>query len=106
MARSSHAKRWSAWSGQPTKNPALLRGFSCCAGNEALGRLHLVGLQTLRALDDVEGNLLAFLQGLESGADDRAEMHEHVFTVFAADETEALGIVEPLHGAGLTLRHN
>src|SRR5687767_1726372 len=70
-----------------------------------LGRLHLVGLQALRALDHHEANLLAFLQRLEAGALDGAEVHEEVFTAFTADEAKALRIVEPLHGTRLTIRH-
>src|SRR6185437_381972 len=105
------AASWPSWNRDrtarvPTKNPASLRGFPCRLGNDGSGGLHLVSLQAFRPLDDIEGDLLAFLQGLEAGAGDRAEMHEHVFTIFAADETKALGIVEPFHGAGLTLRHS
>jgi len=35
---------------------------------DGLDRLHLVSLHTLLTLDGDEGNLLAFLQGLEAGA--------------------------------------
>ena len=66
------------------------------------GSHHFVGLQTLLALHNLEAHLLAFLQALEAITRDRAEMHEHVRAVVAADEAEALGIVEPLDGTDLT----
>ncbi len=68
-------------------------------------RLHLDSLHTLLALDGDEGNLLAFLQGLEAGALDGTEVHKQVRAAFRGDEAEALGVVEPLDGAGLTIRH-
>ena len=46
-----------------------------------------------------------FLQRLEAGALDGTEVHEEVRAAFRGDEAEALGIVEPLHGALLTIRH-
>src|SRR5690606_1657564 len=70
-----------------------------------LQRLDLVGLQALLALHDEEGDLLAFLQRLEAGALDRAEMHEQVGAALRGDEAEALGVVEPLDGTGLTIGH-
>src|SRR5690606_25941626 len=65
----------------------------------------VVGLLALLALHHVEGDLLAFLQAAEARAGDRAEMDEHVLAAVGGDEAETLGIVEPLHGAGLTLGH-
>jgi hypothetical protein len=32
-------------------------------------------------------------------------MHEHVLATFLADEAEALGVIEPFHGSGFTIRH-
>lgn len=72
---------------------------------DGLNRLHLVSLHTLLTLDGDEGNLLAFLQGLEAGALDGTEVHKQVRAAFRGDEAEALGVVEPLDGAGLTIRH-
>ena len=65
--------------------------------------LHRVGLQALLALDDGEADPLAFLQALETLHLDGAEVDEHVLAIFTADESESLGIVEPLDGAGLAL---
>src|SRR5690606_39706499 len=48
------------------------RAFPWCVGRDRLERLDLVRLQALLALDDLEGNLLAFLQRLEAG---RSEEH-------------------------------
>jgi hypothetical protein len=64
-----------------------------------------LSLQTLLAGDDLEGNLLAFGEGLEAIALDSAEVNEHVRTVLTGNEAEALGVVEPLYGADLTIRH-
>src|SRR3546814_18111349 len=57
----------------------------------------------LLALHDLERGLLAFLQRLEAAALDRAEMDEQVLAAFRGDEAEALGVVEPLDGTGLTI---
>src|SRR5690606_13579747 len=86
------------------KSPAGA-GLSLARTPGELHRLHFVGLQALLALHDLEGDLLAFLQGLEAGALDRAEVDENVRAAFRGDEAEALGVVEPLDGAGLTIRH-
>ena len=42
------------------------------------GRSDFVGLQAFLALDNLEADLLPFLQGAETGALDRAEMHEYM----------------------------
>src|SRR3546814_5840062 len=68
--------------------------------------LHFVGLQALLALHDLERDLLAFLQRLEAVSLDRAEMDEQVLAAFRGDEAEALGVVEPLDGTGLTIGHD
>src|SRR5690348_18167793 len=70
-----------------------------------LQRLDLLGLQAFLALGHHEADLLAFLQRLETAAFDRAKMHEHVLATFLADEAEALGVIEPFHGSGFTIRH-
>src|SRR5690606_9462007 len=86
------------------KSPAGA-GLSWRERPSELHRLHFVGLQAPLALHDLEGDLLAFLQGLEAGALDRAEMDADVRAAFRGDEAEALGVVEPLDGPGLTIRH-
>src|SRR6476469_4077791 len=68
-------------------------------------RLDLIGLQALLALHNLEGDLLAFLQRLEAGALDGTEVHEQVRAGLRGDEAEALGVVEPLDGTALTIRH-
>src|SRR5437868_13298643 len=70
-----------------------------------LDHLDLVGLHALLALHGDEGHALAFLKRLEPGALDRAEVHEQVGAALGGDETEALGIIEPFDGSGLTIRH-
>src|SRR6478736_7773950 len=70
-----------------------------------LDGLDFVGLQALLALHDLDRHALAFLQRLEAGALDGTEVHEEVRAGFRGDEAEALGIVEPLDGAGLTIGH-
>ena len=52
--------------------------------------------------DDVELELLAFGEALHSSALDGRDMHEHIrAAVVGLDEAEALGGVEPLHGADI-----
>src|SRR5690606_14465943 len=80
--------------------------FRCCKpAGLVSGGLHRVGLQALLALDDGEGDLLAFLQALEALHLDGTEVDEHVLAILAADEAEALGIIEPFDGPGLALCH-
>lgn len=50
--------------------------------NYKLDNLYFVGLQAFLAVDDHEGNLLAFLQALEAGALDGTEVNEQVVTAF------------------------
>ena len=57
-----------------------------------VGRLLAFG-----ALDHVERDLLAFLQGLAALGLNRAEVSEQIFATFIrGNEAEALGVVEPL----------
>src|SRR5437899_883484 len=53
-------------------------------------------LLALCAIHDVELDGLAFGQRLESVPFNRGEVYEHVFAGLLPDETEALGLVEPL----------
>jgi hypothetical protein len=71
-----------------------------------LERLDVLGLPALGAFDNVELNLLAFLQAAESVRLDGGEVNEYVFAVLAADEPITLGVVKPLycscfHGSAL-----
>src|SRR5687767_11950558 len=48
------------------------------------------GLRALRALHDLEGHALAFLQGAKAGRVDRGKVHEDVLApVLRCDETES-----------------
>src|SRR5437762_13579200 len=85
------------------KTPAVSdRGFEFRCAKD-LSDLHRVSLETFLALHDGEGDLLAFLQGLEAAALDGTEVDEEVLTAFRGNEAEALGVVEPLDGAALTI---
>jgi hypothetical protein len=58
---------------------------------------HLVGLRPLRALDDVELDLVTFLQTLVSIGLDGAVVHEDVRSAFTSEKAVALRVIEPLH---------
>ena len=62
-----------------------------------LDALDVLCLPALGAFDHVELNLLSFLQAAESAGLNGGEMYEYIFTVLAADETIALGVIKPLH---------
>ena len=66
----------------------------------SVSELHVLDIRSLLALGalhDVEGNLLAFLEGLETTHVDGGKMSEKVFAaIFGRDETKAFGIIEPL----------
>src|SRR5688572_8439566 len=65
-----------------------------------LERLDVRSRRTLLALRHVEGDLLALLQRFVATALDRAVMREQILAaIVRGDESEALRIVEPLHGA-------
>ena len=59
-------------------------------------------LQTLRAVLDFERHALVFLQRLEALGANFREVREQIVTAgVRLDETEALGVVEPLYDTGL-----
>src|SRR5215831_4161237 len=62
-----------------------------------LQRFYVLSLPTLRALGHVELHRLTLLKALETARLDCREMHENVFAALTANETVALGIVEPLY---------
>src|SRR5690242_9145810 len=68
------------------------------AGRRNSGRnLDARSLGALGAIGDLELHALAFLQAAEALGVDGREVDEHVLpTVLGRDETEALGVVEPL----------
>ena len=57
------------------------------------------GLEPLGPSDYIERYGLAFCKGFEALTLNGGEMHEYIFTVVLLDETETLGVVEPLHFA-------
>jgi hypothetical protein len=59
--------------------------------------LDVGGLQALGSLGNLEFNRLAVIQRLIAISHNRGEMHEHIFSTLALDETEALAGVKPLH---------
>src|SRR5690606_2652588 len=89
--------------GGRTKKAPRERGLECGGGcRESLGRLDPGRLCALGALLHFVADPLAFLQAAEALGIDRGEMHENVCAaVLGRDEAEALGVVEPLHGAVL-----
>ena len=54
-------------------------------------------LRSFWSLGYFEFNLITFLQALVSFRRDGAVVHEYIRSVFTADKTVSLGIVEPLH---------
>src|SRR4029079_10975995 len=99
--------RSSVQSGQPApqfpemKKPASVSLGGLFVQRRCLERLDVRRLQALGAAAHFELHLLAFLERLEAAHLDRGVMREEVFATFRrGDETEALGVVEPLNGAG------
>jgi hypothetical protein len=64
---------------------------------DQLESLNVLSLPALGSLDDVELNALTFLERTEAVALDGGVMHEDVVAIFAADKSEALGIVKPFY---------
>ena len=68
----------------------------------SVSELHVLdirGLLALRALHDVEGNLLAFLQGLEAIHVDRGEVREEIFAaIVRSNEAKTFCVIEPFDG--------
>jgi hypothetical protein len=65
--------------------------------NRFLQRLDVLGLPALGSFNNVELHRLAFFQAAKAVRLDRREMHEYIFAILAADESKALGVIEPLH---------
>src|SRR5262249_18782940 len=83
----------------PASRPRAALLLTACLG-WGLERLDVRRRRALLALRHVEGDLLAFLQPLIAGALDGAVMGEQLLApAVRRDEAEALGVVEPLHGA-------
>jgi hypothetical protein len=67
------------------------------SADAGLQNLYVLRLPALGTLFHVELDRLAFLKAAEPGRVDRRVMNENVLTVLAADESETLGVVEPLY---------
>ena len=57
---------------------------------------HGICLRALLALDNVELDFIAFFERFVSVQLNRRVMNEHIWPVFASDESIALGVVKPL----------
>src|SRR5690348_6749599 len=90
-------RRW-AVTGRKSKGPRGAGPSSCRyrAGSGGLG--HVCGLWALLALNDLELDAVAFLEGLEPTALDGAVVDEYIRATLMRDEAVALRVVEPLHG--------
>ena len=70
------------------------------ATTSALHRLDVGSLFPLGTSGDLERDLLAFLQRLESRHVDRREMCEQILTAaIGSNETKAFGVVQPLYSS-------
>jgi len=77
------------------KNPPEA-GFLSAA--ERSGTPNIRCLLALRTLRNVEGNLLALFEGLESAHGNRGKMREKIFAaIIRCNKTKTLGVVEPLN---------
>jgi hypothetical protein len=57
----------------------------------------VLSLGAFLPLDDFELNVIAFLEAFVAFRLDGTVVDEHIRAVIAADETEALSVVEPFH---------
>ena len=58
--------------------------------------LNVLGFQPFVADDDIEGDIVALIQGFESRADNGRMMHKHVLPGILGDEPKPFFIIEPL----------
>src|SRR4029453_1202866 len=63
---------------------------------DSAGLCDVAGLRALWAVNDLELDRLALLEGWDPVALDRREVDEHVTAAVTFDETVTLGVVEPL----------
>jgi hypothetical protein len=62
-----------------------------------LERLNVLCLPALGALHHVKLNCLTLLEGAEALCLNGGVVNENIFSALAADESETLGVVKPLH---------
>src|SRR5262249_48421752 len=100
----AHARAGLTGTGKTTRRRSWRRRpFSHYAdGTEPSALPDVAGLQALRPLHDLELDALSLGKRLETLSLDRGEVDEDVLATLLRDETEALRVVEPLHG---TRRH-
>src|SRR5664280_1894925 len=83
-----------------TKNPASWRGFMNSRRRALLHPRHVARLRAFLAIDNLELDLVTFLQALVAFDVDRAVVHEHVrTTILTAYESKAFRVIEPLYGS-------
>src|SRR5207249_12216049 len=92
---SAHAGRTNTRGGVLADTAPTARGGT----SSVLGFADVRRLQPLRTARHVELERLALGERLEPLAGDGREMHEHVLALRLGDESKALRLVEPLHGA-------
>jgi hypothetical protein len=61
-----------------------------------LNALDVLGLQPFIAADNVKGDFVAFIEGLEPRAHDGRMMHKDILPGILSDEAKPLFIIEPL----------
>src|SRR5438128_2963065 len=66
--------------------------------------LHVLCLPAFGSFDDVELDLLSFLQAAKPGCLNCREMYKDIFAILAADESIAFRVIEPLHCSCFHLR--
>src|SRR5262245_27282852 len=84
----------------PARSPS--RVFSWYCGSAFLDLADVRGLEALRSLHDLELDHVTLVEGAKAGHLDGRVVDENIVPVLLRDETEALGLIEPLHG---TARH-
>src|SRR4051795_13551562 len=92
-------------------SPAGMAAKASPDGVRRSGQLQVAGrnLALARVILEVEADLLALVQRTDrrAGPLERADVDEHVRAArIGLDEAEALGCVEPLHGAGSHCRYS
>ena len=70
------------------------RHFGIC---QRLNYFNIAGGRAFRAIDNLELDPIAFLQGFEALGLDGGEVNKNVIAPVLCDETEPLGIVKPFH---------
>lgn len=58
---------------------------------------NLVGLRSFISLHDVKFDIVALFQALIAISTNRAVVHENIWPIVPANESESLRIIEPLH---------